>query len=309
MQPCPVCQNTGIDANGYCTTCSTYLGVPQQPQYGAAYPGQPVSAPPPTTPYPYQGQPSSAVPYSSAPASAPGYGQASAPPSYGAPSYAPTSYGAPSYGYPAAPPPAPPKKSYTGPIVAAASVLVVLVAAIVVVLVVKNGKGTPAATSSTSRPKSQGPSDSASASSSALADCVVGEWKVTSENLTWDFPGYDNVPLDLTGDTPYKVTVKSDGTAVEDFEAYSDETDYLGTYSGHLFQLAFDGTLTYDYSITGSKMATTGSVTAGRYGLWIDKDEKTLESNDFKDATWTVTCTSTSMTRTLSNDTQRLTRL
>lgn len=318
MQPCPVCGRTGVDANGYCTTCSTYLGVPQQPvyptqpEYGASYPGQPVTAPAPTTPYPsYPAQPSSSVPYSSAPASAPGYGQASAPPGYAQasapPGYgqvsAPPTYGTPGYGYPLAPP-VPPKKSYTGAIVAAGAGLVVLIAAIVVVLVVKNNGGKPVA-NPTNRPTAVG---SGSASPTGLVDpCVVGDWKVVEEQITADFDTYTNVPVSL--DNNYKVSLKADGTGKEDYAAYADETDYLATYSGHDFQLAFDGTLTYNFKTTGGKMSTSASITSGRIAKWIDHKNTVLSTNQFGDFNWTYTCSGDTMTRTLSDDNQRLTRL
>ncbi len=340
MQPCPVCGNTGIDANGYCTTCSTYLGTPQQgypgqPQYGAAYPGQPVSGPgnAPTTPYPAQPPagpapttpypvypPSSSVPYSGAPASAPGYGPASSPPAYtpgyasgapagyGPPASAPPGFSGPGYGYPTAPP-EPPKKSYTGAIVAACLGLVVLVAAIVVVFVVKSHKDTPVAqpTRQPTAGPSAHPSASASVNAKGIDTCVIGSWKVISEQLKDDFPDIDDVPLSLKNN--YKMTLTADGTATEDYEAYGDETDYFADYQGHTYQLAFDGTLTYNFTTSSGTLSATKSITNGRYGKW--KDGKSIDSgsNDFDDYDWSYSCSGDTMTRQLSNDTQRLTRL
>ncbi len=357
MQPCPVCRNTGVDANGYCTTCSTYLGLPpqqpgyppqagydqqpgyppqagydqqpgydqqgygqqqpgygQQPEYGAAYPGQPVVNP--TTPYPAY-PPSSAVPYSAAPTSAPGYGQTSAPPGYGqasAPGYgqasSPPGYGPPpgppaGYGYPSVPPP--PKKSYTGAIVAASVGLVVIIAAIVVVLVVKGGKDTPPVTSPTHK-SSVGASSSASAgTTNGIDNCVVGSWKVVSEQITDDFPDADSVPLTL--DNNYKVTFDSDGTASEDYEAYDDEADYFANSGGHRYQLAFNGQVTYNFTAKTGRMVASATIANGQYGEWEDGDSVGTGNIKFDDFTWTYTCSGDTMTRVLSDDNQRLTRL
>ena len=51
MQPCPTCGGMGIDANGYCTQCQTYRGLPQTPSsgvpYDAPYSGAPYGQTPP----------------------------------------------------------------------------------------------------------------------------------------------------------------------------------------------------------------------------------------------------------------------
>jgi hypothetical protein len=338
MQPCPVCGNTGVDANGYCTTCSTYLGVPQQggypaqpgypqePQYGAAYPGQPVapaSGPAATTPYPAY-PPSSSVPYSSAPANSPGYGQPSAPPAYTpgyasgpasappagyGPASAPPGFSGPGYGYPTGAP-EPPKKSYTGAIVAASVGLVVLIAAIVVVLVVKSNKSSPDA-KPTSHPSATGsakPSASSAVNANGIDTCTVGDWKVVSEQITVDFPDYNDVDLTLSNSS-FKVTLNADGTAEEDYEAYGDQTDYLGTSNGHTFQLSFNGTLTYDFTTKDGTLSATHSITNGEFEKWIDHKSLGNKTNKFDDYDWEYTCSGSTMTRTLSNDTQRLTRL
>ncbi len=365
MQPCPVCGNTGVDANGYCTTCSTFLGVPQQPgypaapaqpQYGAAYPGQPVSGPgqqpTPTTPYPaYPGQPSQpgATPYpTSAPgygqpasgpgygqpagygqppasgpgygtdygqASAPGYGndygQASAPPAYGPPPVSgpayqasgPPGYGAPGYGY--QPAPEQPRKSHTGAIVAAASGLVIVIAAIVVVLVVKGQGGKdPVADPTTSTSVSK----SASAGPTGKVDsCVIGTWKVTSEQVTSDFPNYSDVPLSLNNN--YKITINADGEVVEDYEAYDETTNFIGSYNGHVFGLGYNGTATYNITTTGGKMATSATTTDAQYVKIQDKDVVSQGSAKFNEVSYSYTCSGDSMTRSVSDDTMRMSRV
>ena len=69
MQPCPTCGGMGIDANGYCTQCQTYRGLPQTPSSGVPYGDAPYSG------APYGQTPPGASPYGGYPTSGPGYGQ------------------------------------------------------------------------------------------------------------------------------------------------------------------------------------------------------------------------------------------
>ena len=120
MQPCPTCGGMGIDANGYCTQCRTYRGVPQAPQQPTS--GSPYSG------VPYTGQPYAGYPTSSGPSFP---DQVSGPPAF-----PPATYGG-QYG---APPTPPKKNNYLVPVLALSGVLVLLVVAIVVVAALKKGK-------------------------------------------------------------------------------------------------------------------------------------------------------------------------
>jgi hypothetical protein len=171
----------GIDANGYCTNCRTYRGIPQfggNPVSAAPYSGMPASGPPPVSPQPY--------PQPMSPAAYPG-----------------TTYGG-AYG----PPPAPPQKkrnSFVTPVLALSGVLVVIVVAIVIVVVVKNNGSSGGGTGG-----------STAAADSKIDKCVVGSWLMTSysENVPIDQVG--NVPFTLSGQGA-KLTFGSDGKSVEDF--------------------------------------------------------------------------------------------
>jgi hypothetical protein len=114
MQPCEVCGGMGIDANGYCTQCRTYRGIPGQ----ASYPQSP--AYPPTGGYQQQ----------------PMYGQQ--PQQY----QHSQQYQQPTY---AAPVQAPPKQrnAFTIPLIALSATLVVVVVGIVAVVLIRNGGDTP----------------------------------------------------------------------------------------------------------------------------------------------------------------------
>ncbi len=152
MQPCPVCGEMAIDANGYCVRCGTFRGQPQP-----AYPQQPYQP----APQPYQpAPPTSATPYpfSGPPISGGGY---SAPP---------------------APPPA--RNKFVLPLIASVAVLVLLIGAIVILAIVRSGNkpNPPGANGS--------PSASASAGPSAVVDpCLVGTWTTASDRQQQDFPG------------------------------------------------------------------------------------------------------------------------
>jgi hypothetical protein len=126
MQPCPTCGGMGIDANGYCTNCRTYRGIPQ---FGGN---------PPVSAAPYSGMPAGGAP----PVSAQPYPQPVSPAAYPG-----TTYGG-AYG----PPPGPPQKkrnSFVMPVLALSGVLVVIV------VVVKNSgsKGTTGTTTTTADSK------------------------------------------------------------------------------------------------------------------------------------------------------------
>jgi hypothetical protein len=148
MQPCPVCGEMAIDANGYCVRCGTFRGqpqpvYPQQQPYAAPQPAPPTSA----APYPFSGPPISGGGYSAPPA----------------------------------PPPA--RNKYVLPLVASVAVLVLLIGAIVVVAIVRSGgkPNPPGANGSPSASVSAEPS-------SAIDACLVGTWTVSSNRQQVDIP-------------------------------------------------------------------------------------------------------------------------
>ena len=177
MQPCPSCGGMGIDANGYCTQCRTYRGIPQMPP------------PPPSSGAPYSGAPYSGAPYSGGapprvgyPASGPSFpDQVSSPP------FPPATYGG-AYGAPTNPPSK--RSSLMVPLLALSGVLALLVVAIVVVAVVKNSGDDPGT--------DPAPGAQASQPAKSLVDeCVVGTW----ETVTYT----EQVAIDGVGDVPFKL--------------------------------------------------------------------------------------------------------
>lgn len=237
MQPCPTCGGMGIDANGYCTQCRTYRGVPQAPQ-------QPTSG----TPYtgaPYGGQqPYAGYPTSSGP-------QYSAPPSYSDPvSAPPTAYGA-TYGG-AGSPSVGGRNKYLMPILALSGVLVVLVVAIVVVAALKSGddkKTDPQANNPTGAPSATGKA----AEKAVIDECLVGTWTTQTYTEQVAMDGVGNVPINLTKNgSVLKFT--PDGKLTE---TYKDST-FTGnpTISGQAVAI----TLTVNATVTSNVSTTSGSI-------------------------------------------------
>lgn len=182
MQPCPTCGGMGIDANGYCTQCRTYRGVPQAPQQPTS--GTPYSGAPYGQQQPYAGYPTSSGPSYQDGSAFPG--QASGPPAY-----PPTTYGG-QYG---ASPTPPKKNNFLVPVLALSGVLVLLVIAIVVVAALKKDD-TP--TNPVAGPSTAAATKGASAKASAAIDeCLVGTWqtKTYTEQVAMD--GVGNVPISL----------------------------------------------------------------------------------------------------------------
>jgi len=326
MQPCQVCGGMAVDAAGYCTQCGTFRGVPQpgypgqqpgyptqpqpgyptQPQpgypgqppggyadptYGAPYPGAPVSGQPASGPptYPYQ-QPAPTAQYPQGPVSSPpGYmGQMSAPPMSGPP------------GYPAYPvaAPVPQKRSMVVPFVVGGIAVVLLIASIIVVLVVKSsGKGGVVADPSHTATGTPTPTRS-----SVIDSCLVGKWKVTSEQLTVDFGStYGEVDLTLAGS--YTVTFGADGTAVED---YGTKTEFDGRAGGHTFGWQQDGTLSYDLRTAANRMTFTGSVPNGNYAAYVDSSRIDSGTNTFSYKNMTYSCSGNSLSREAANSSRTI---
>ncbi|MER7003016.1 hypothetical protein ABT297_08200 [Dactylosporangium sp. NPDC000555] len=236
----------GIDANGYCTQCRTYRGVPQAPQQPTS--GTPYSGAPYGGQQPYAGYPTSSGPSYSAP---PSYSDpVSAPPtSYGA------TYGASSSGGGSS------RNKFLTPILALSGVLVILVVAIVVVAVVKKGggddkKNTPQANSTT------GPAavSSAKAStkpsakpSSVIDECLVGTWTTKTYTQQMAMDGVGNVPVTLSKNgSTLKFT--PDGKLTE---TYADSTfTAKPTIQGQQVPI----TITANATVTSNVATTSGSI-------------------------------------------------
>ncbi|MFG2038730.1 hypothetical protein [Dactylosporangium sp. NPDC048998] len=215
----------GIDANGYCTQCRTYRGVPQAPQQPTS--GTPYSGAPYGGQQPYAGYPTS---------SGPSY---SAPPSYSDPvSAPPTGYGA-TYGGSSG---GSSRNKFLTPILALSGVLVVLVVAIVVVALVKKGgddnKTTPQANSTT------GPAAATTKASAkptaAIDECLVGTW--TTKTYT------EQMPMDGVGNVP--ITLQKNGST------------FKFTPDGKLSQTYKDSTFTANPTIQGKQVPITITVNA-----------------------------------------------
>jgi hypothetical protein len=230
----------GIDANGYCTQCRTYRGVPQAPQ-------QPTSGTPYTgAPYGGQQQPYAGYPTSSGP-SFPD-------PVSGPPSFPPATYGG-QYG--AAPTPPASKNKFLMPILALSGVLVILVVAIVVVAAMKsNGDDDKKNTANPGGQTTTGAASTAKASakpSSAIDECLVGTWttKTYTEQVPMD--GVGNVPISLSKNGSV-IKFTPDGKATE---TYKDST-FTGnpTIQGQSVPI----TITVNATVTSNVVTTSGSI-------------------------------------------------
>ncbi|WP_433054134.1 hypothetical protein [Dactylosporangium sp. CS-033363] len=214
----------GIDANGYCTQCRTYRGVPQAPQQPTS--GSPYSGAPYGGQQPYAGYPTSSGP------------QYSAPPSYSDPvSAPPTAYGA-TYGGGSSPTGGG-RNKYLMPILALSGVLVILVVAIVVVAALKSGddkKDDPQANNPTGAPATTG----AAAEEAKIDKCLVGTW--TTQTYT------EKVPMDQVGEVPISLT--KNGSVLK------------FTADGKLTETYKDSTFTGNPTISGSAVAITITVNA-----------------------------------------------
>jgi hypothetical protein len=274
MQPCPTCGGMGIDANGYCTQCQTYRGLPQTPSSGVPYGDAPYSG------APYGQTPPGASPYGGYPTSGPGYGQPTSGPAYGQPTsgpgygqpagYAqPTSGGAPmaypatTYGGNYGAPTAPPKKrsGFMVPLLALSGVLVLLVVAIVVVVLVKNSGDS----GDTNNPPLAGGSTSAAAS---LVDkCVVGTWEMTAYTEQVPVDGVGNVPFKLDGKGA-TLTFSKDGKGVQDF---GDGTNFVGSVSTSGtsvdVNLKITGALKYDFRTNDGVMSYSHLNSQAKYTI------------------------------------------
>ncbi|MGI5246302.1 hypothetical protein [Dactylosporangium sp. CA-139066] len=219
----------GIDANGYCTQCRTYRGVPQAPQQptsGTPYSGAPYGG----QQQPYAGYPASSVPSYSDPVSAP-----------------PTAYGA-TYG---ATPSGSGRNKFLMPVLALSGVLVVLVVAIVVVAALKkddpktpqaNSTGGPAATATgKSKP------------SAAIDECLVGTWttKTYTEKTAMETVGTVEFTLQKNGST---LKFAPDGKSTE---TYKDSTFGANpTIQGQAVAI----TIVANATVTANIATTSGSL-------------------------------------------------
>jgi hypothetical protein len=268
MQPCPNCGGMGIDANGYCTQCRTYRGVPQVQQ-------QPVQ--PPSSGVPYSGAPYSGAPYN-APAQQPYGGYPTSPgPAFNAQptsggAYPSATYGG-SYGSPA---PVKKRNSFMMPLLALSGVLLVLVVAIVVVVVVKRGGDDP------TTPVADG---SGSAQAKLVDDCVVGTWEMSNYTETIPVPDVGPVPFTLTGKGG-TMTFGADGKGVQD---YGSGTSFKGnvTVSGTAVPvtLKISGSLKFDFrtndgGMTFSNMKSTASYVVQAPGVQDSASEDFDGSTD-----------------------------
>jgi hypothetical protein len=281
MQPCPTCGGMGIDANGYCTQCQTYRGLPQTPSSGVPYSDAPYSG----APY---GQNPGAAPYGGYPTSGPGYGQPTSGPGYQQPAYGqpqPTSGGSP-MAYPAATyggaygaPAAPPKKrsGFMVPLLALSGVLVLLVVAIVVVVLVKNS-GEDKGGGGTANPTAAAGSDDPQ--KSLVDQCVVGTWEMTSYTEQVPVEGVGNVPFKLDGKGAV-LTFSKDGKGVQDF---GDGTNFVGTVtvSGTSadVNLKITGALKYDFRTNDGVMSYSNLSSEAKYtissAVTTESEEDTL---------------------------------
>ncbi|MFB9181386.1 hypothetical protein ACFFX1_24880 [Dactylosporangium sucinum] len=266
----------GIDANGYCTQCRTYRGVPQAPQ-------------PPTSGSPYSGAPYSGGAYAGYPSSdpsfpdqvsGPSYGQASGPgypgPVSGPPSFPPATYGG-QYGAPT-----PPKKNnFLVPVLALSGVLVLLVVAIVVVAALKGGDDKPTTpVAEPGKSTSAGPSGKASAKPSAVIDeCLVGTWKTTSYT--------EQVSMDGVGDVPFSQT--ANGAELK----FTADGKHTQTYANSTFKgtptiqgtkvnvtLTINATVTADVHTAGGSISYTNLKSDGK-GTVTAPDLNINQTEDF----------------------------
>jgi len=256
MQPCPTCGGMGIDANGYCTQCRTYRGIPQTPppSSGAPYSGPPYGGSPAPyggSPAPYGGYPTSSGPgYPQPTSSGPGYPQ---PTSGGAPTvYPSTTYGG-TYGAPTTPPKKS-RNSFMVPLLALSATLVVLVVAIVVVVVVKNSgdkQGAQPGSTSAAPGKSGGTQPGA-----ALVDaCVVGTWDMTSYTEDVPIQGVGSVPFSLVGSGPI-VKFSKEGKGSQEFGSgvnYSGNVTQSGTTAK--VNLKLTGAIKFDFRTNDNVMS------------------------------------------------------
>ncbi|WP_344616636.1 hypothetical protein [Dactylosporangium salmoneum] len=235
----------GIDANGYCTQCRTYRGVPQAPQQPTS--GTPYSGAPYGGQQPYAGYPASATP------SYPEYPASSVPSSYPDPISAPPSaYGA-TYGGSGG---GSSRNKYLTPILALSGVLVVLVVAIVVVALVKGG-GDDKKTD----PQAGGPTGAATATakstgkpSAAIDTCVIGTWTTTQYTIQQVVENVGNVPITLqkNGST-MKFTPEGHLTEVYKDTTFTGNPTIQGT--------AVPMTITVNGTVTGDVATSNGSFT------------------------------------------------
>ncbi|MEV8516212.1 hypothetical protein [Dactylosporangium sp. NPDC051484] len=224
----------GIDANGYCTQCRTYRGVPQAPQQPTT--GTPYSGAPYGGQQPYAGYPTSSGPSYSDPVSAP-----------------PTSYGA-TYG--ASSGSGSSRNKFLTPILALSGVVVILVVAIVVVAVVKNRGDDKKNTSQANSTTGPAAGNSAKASvkpSAAIDQCLVGTWTTKTYTQQMAMDGVGNVPVTLqkNGST---IKFTADGKLTETYK----ESTFTAKPTIQGQDVAI--TITVNATVTSNVATTSGSI-------------------------------------------------
>jgi len=273
MQPCPTCGGMGIDANGYCTQCRTYRGVPQAPQ-------------PPTSGSPYSGAPYSGGPYAGYPTSS---GPSFPDQVSGPPAYPPTTYGG-QYG---ASPTPPKKNNYLVPVLALSGVLVLLVVAIVVVAALKKDNTKPDTPVAQPTKSSVGASPKASA---VIDECLVGTWETTSYTEQVSMQGIGDVPfkLDKNG-AILKFTADGKHTQTYTNTQFSGDPEVQGT-KAHVL-LTVNATVTADVHTAGGSVSYTNVKSDGK-GTVSAPSLGVNETDDFDpgDDPSKYTCTSTTLT-------------
>jgi hypothetical protein len=270
MQPCPTCGGMGIDANGYCTQCRNYRGLPQ--------------AAPPSSGVPYSGAPYSGAPYGGSPAPYAGYPTSSGPaypqPTSGGAAFPGTTYGG-AYGAPATPPQKG-RNSFMTPLLALSGVLAVVVIAIVVVVIVKSSDDP----GTTNNP----------ATGTALVDqCVVGTWELTSYREDVSVPQVGPVPFSLDGKGA-TMKFNKEGKGVQDF---GDGTEFTGDVNGATVTLKITGDISFDFRTNDGVMSYSNMVSNSKA---IVSAAGSSQTEDFKGSTdpSKYTCSGDKMTMSTS---------
>jgi hypothetical protein len=290
----------GIDANGYCTQCRTYRGLPQA--------APPLPPPPPQQQYPPAYElmnPSSGAPYAGPSSGAP-YATSGPPyagPTSGAP-FPSTTYGSgyqqpPTQpgGYPGFPQPQPQQQpqpgkrnSFVVPLVALSATLVVLVVAIVVVAAIR---------SSGNKGGGGGQGNGSPGATSLVDSCVVGDWEETSHKEVGAFPAFaGQVTFNGKGALLH---LKADGTGITD---YGSGTNYTGngtlaaTGAAVTIQLKVTGTVTFDYRTNNNTMSFSNAVSKAEGTASVNGQSAPSSKLEPDTSPASYTCSGSSMTQT-----------
>jgi hypothetical protein len=234
MQPCEVCESTGVDGDGYCERCHVYRGTP--PQVDDAWAGETMRVYAPSSGGGYY------------PAQQSGYGG----PQPTSPPY-PTVSSGPPYPEPVRhDPPAPPTEparpqpvrqtSSMAPLFMVTVMVVVIVAGVVSVIYILAGDrgGVP-------RADVAPPPASGAPASTAPAQCLVGTWTLTRWNFNYGDEGQFTTEA---GRGTY--SFRADGTGEWDFGSGIAAS---GTYAGKQSTARLTGRLTFEFTIAGATIS------------------------------------------------------